>query len=220
MTGKIKLIVIDDHAVVRQGLKGFLELTDKFDVIGEGSNGLEAVSLVQELDPDVILMDLIMPEMDGIEATRRIMLANKDAKILILSSFGDENSAVPALQAGALGYVLKDISPDELEEAIIQTAKGKSQLHPEIASKLISHVQRDKGGEDVVKEKLAGLTSREFEVLTEIGRGLSNKEIATKLSISHLTVKTHVSNLLSKLHLADRTQAAIFAVRNDLLPEE
>ena len=219
MSEKIKLVIVDDHAVVRKGLIGFLELNEHFELIGEGSNGLEAVSLAQELNPDVILMDLIMPEMDGIEATRRIMLANQNAKILILSSFGDENHVVPALQAGACGYVLKDISPEDLEEAIIQTAKGRSQLHPDIASKLISHVQKDKE-EDDTKQKLAELTSRELEILSEIGRGLSNKEIAVKLSISHLTVKTHVSNLLSKLHFADRTQAAIFAVRSGLLPEE
>ena len=219
MTNKLRLIIVDDHAVVRQGLKGFLELTEEFDVVGEGSNGLDAISLAEELKPDVILMDLMMPEMDGIEATRRIMLANEDANILILSSFGDENNVVPALQAGAKGYVLKDISPDELAKALHGTAKGKSQLHPEIASKLISHVQRD-NEEDEAERQLATLTAREKEILAEIGRGLSNKEIATKLTISHLTVKTHVSNLLSKLHLADRTQAAIFAVRNDLVPEE
>ena len=219
MTNKLRLIIVDDHAVVRQGLKGFLELTEEFDVVGEGSNGLDAISLAEELKPDVILMDLMMPEMDGIEATRRIMLANEDANILILSSFGDENNVVPELQAGAKGYVLKDISPDELAKALHGTAKGKSQLHPEIASKLISHVQRD-NEEDEAERQLATLTAREKEILAEIGRGLSNKEIATKLTISHLTVKTHVSNLLSKLHLADRTQAAIFAVRNDLVPEE
>ena len=219
MSERIKLLIVDDHAVVRKGLIGFLELNKQFELVGEGSNGLEAVSLAQELNPDVILMDLIMPEMDGIEATRRIMLANANAKILILSSFGDENHVVPALQAGACGYVLKDISPEDLEEAIIQTAKGRSQLHPDIARKLISHVQKDKE-EDNAKQKLAELTTRELEILSEIGQGLSNKEIAVKLSISHLTVKTHVSNLLSKLHFADRTQAAIFAVRSGLLPEE
>lgn len=219
MTNKIKLIIVDDHAVVRQGLKGFLELTEEFEVVGEGNNGLEALSLAQELKPDVILMDLMMPEMDGIEATRRIILADENAKILILSSFGDENNVVPALQAGAKGYVLKDISPDELAKALHQTAKGKSQLHPDIASKLISHVQKD-NEEDEAKKQIEMLTPRETEILREIGRGLSNKEIATKLTISHLTVKTHVSNLLSKLHLADRTQAAIFAVRHGVVPED
>jgi len=208
---KIKLLIVDDHAVVRQGLRGFLELTDEFDVVGEGANGLEAVSLAQELQPDVILMDLIMPEMDGIEATRRIKLANLDMKILILSSFGDENNVLPAIQAGALGYILKDIDPEELADAM---------LDPEIANLLISHMQNDSKNNEQVNQKLSELTSRELEVLVQIGRGLSNKEIATELSISQMTVKTHVSNILSKLNLADRTQAAIFSIRQGLVPED
>jgi len=217
---KIKLLIVDDHAVVRQGLRGFLELTEELDVVGEGSNGLEAVSLAQELQPDVILMDLIMPEMDGIEATRRIKLANPDSKILILSSFGDENNVLPAIQAGALGYILKDIDPEELVDAIRKTAQGKTQLDPEIANLLISHMQNDSKNDEQVNQKLSELTSRELEVLVQIGRGLSNKEIATELTISHMTVKTHVSNILSKLNLADRTQAAIFSIRQGLVPED
>jgi len=217
---KIKLLIVDDHAVVRQGLRGFLELTEEFDIVGEGANGLEAVSLAQELEPHVILMDLIMPEMDGIEATRRIMLAHPAIKILILSSFGDENNVLPAIRAGALGYVLKDIDPEELSEAIRNTAQGKSQLDPEIANMLISHVQSDPSESEHGNKNYSELTTREIEVLIEIGRGLSNKEIASELSISPLTVKTHVSSILAKLQLADRTQAAIFAIRQGLVPEE
>ena len=217
---KIKLLIVDDHAVVRQGLRGFLELTEDFEVVGEGTNGLEAISLAQELQPDVVLMDLIMPEMDGIEATRRIKLANPDTKILILSSFGDDNNVLPAIQAGAMGYVLKDISPEELLKALLQTAKGKTQLHPDIANMIISHVQQDTSEEESMNQKPSELTSRELEVLVQIGRGLSNKEIASELSISYMTVKTHVSNILSKLHLADRTQAAIFSIRQGLVPED
>lgn len=217
---KIKLLIVDDHAVVRHGLRGFLELTEEFTVVGEGKNGLEAVALAQELQPDVVLMDLIMPEMGGIEATRRIIQANPNTKILILSSFGDQNNVLPAIQAGALGYVLKDISPEELEEAIRRTSQGKTQLHPDVANMLISHVQQDKSEEEKINQKLSELTSRELEVLVQIGRGLSNKEIASELSISHMTVKTHVSNLLGKLHLADRTQAAIFAIRQGLVSED
>lgn len=217
---KLRLLIVDDHAVVRRGLRGFLELTDEFEVVGEGANGLEAVSLAQELQPDVVLMDLVMPEMDGIEATRRIMLANPDAKILVLSSFGDENSVLPAIQAGALGYVLKDIAPEELAKALRQTAQGKSQLHPDIANMLISHVQQDSSGAGKGAPELSELTSRELEVLVQIGRGLSNKEIASELSISDKTVKTHVSSILGKLQLADRTQAAIFSIRQGLVPEE
>lgn len=217
---KIKLLIVDDHAVVRKGLRGFLELTEEFEVVGECVNGLEAVSMAQELQPDVILMDLIMPEMDGIEATRRIMIADANMKILILSSFGDDDNVLPAIQAGALGYVLKDIDPEELAEALRQTAQGKSQLHPDIAKMLIAHVQQDANEPDTGAQLLAGLTSREREVLVQIGRGLSNKEIAVELSISPLTVKTHVSSMLSKLQLADRTQAAIFAIRQGLVPED
>ena len=217
---KIKLLIVDDHAVVRQGLRGFLELTEEFEVVAEGANGLEAVSLAQELQPDVVLMDLVMPEMDGIEATRRIKLANPDMKVLILSSFGDENNVLPAIQAGALGYILKDIDPEELADAIRKTAQGKTQLDPEIANLLISHMQNDSKNDEQVNQKLSELTSRELEVLVQIGRGLSNKEIATELSISQMTVKTHVSNLLSKLNLADRTQAAIFSIRQGLVPED
>ena len=216
----IRLLLVDDHAVVRKGLRGFLELMDGFEVVGEGSNGTDAVSLAQQLQPDVVLMDLIMPEMDGIEATRRIMAANPGIKILILSSFGDDDNVFPAIQAGALGYVLKDISPNDLAEAIRQTAQGKSHLHPDITNKLISRVQQGPNQEDETNQLIKELTERELEVLIQIGHGLSNKEIASELSISPKTVKTHVSSILSKLQLADRTQAAIFSIRQGLIPED
>lgn len=216
----IRLLIVDDHAVVRKGLRGFLELMDGFEVVGEGSNGAEAVSFAQQLQPDVVLMDLIMPEMDGIEATRRIMISNPEIKILILSSFGDDDNVFPAIQAGALGYVLKDISPEDLADAIRQTAEGKSHLHPDITNKLISHVQKDPSQGDATNQLIKELTERELEVLIQIGRGLSNKEIASELSISPKTVKTHVSSILSKLQLSDRTQAAIFSIRQGLVPEE
>ncbi len=217
---KIRLLIIDDHAVVRQGLRGFLELTEQFEVVGEGSTGQEGVELARDLRPDVILMDLIMPEMDGVEATRRIMLENPDSKILVLSSFGDENHVLPAVQAGALGYVLKDISPEELAAALQQIARGKTHLSPEAASKLISHVQGEAGEDPDTKQTSGELTPRELEVLVQIGLGLNNKEIASELSISPLTVKTHVSSILSKLRLADRTQAAIYAIRQGLTPTD
>ena len=216
---KIRLLIVDDHEIVRQGLRTFLELLDDFEVVGEGSNGAEAVAQADELQPDVILLDLVMPEMDGVEATRRIMLANPDARILILSSFSDDDNVLPAIRAGAMGYLLKDIPPDDLAEALREAHQGKAQLHPDIARKLMAHVQEpDTANDDA--SAIDDLTDREFEVLQHIGRGLSNREIANELSISHMTVKTHVSNLLGKLHLADRTQAAIFAIRQGLIPDE
>ncbi len=217
---KIKLLIVDDHAVVRQGLRGFLELMDDFEIVGEGSNGAEAVSLAAELKPDVILLDLMMPEMDGIEATRRIRLADPSARILILSSFSNDDNVLPAIRAGAMGYVLKDIDPDELADALRGTYRGKSQLHPDIALKLIAHFQQDGPEEKKVDDQLSQLTEREVDVLKLIAQGMSNREIAAALTISHMTVKTHVSNLLGKLQLADRTQAAIFAIRMGLGPKE
>ncbi len=217
---KIRLLIVDDHKVVRQGLRGFLELLDDFEIVGEGSNGAEAVSLAAELEPDVILLDLVMPEMDGIEATRRIRLANPEARILILSSFSNDDNVLPAIRAGAMGYVLKNIDPDDLAEALRATYRGESQLHPDIAQKLIAHIRQDEADGDAADDPLGQLTERETEVLRHIALGMSNREIAAALSISHATVKTHVSNLLGKLNLADRTQAAILAIRLGLAPEE
>ena len=216
----IRIIIVDDHEIVRKGLRGFLEMLDDFEIVGEGANGVEAVKLAETLNPDVILLDLMMPEMDGIEATRGIMAANPKARILMLSSFSDEKTLFPALEAGAAGFVLKDISPDELADAIRDTARGKTRLHPRIAEMLLDRVRNletEKTGEASLADDL---TEREFEVLKLICKGQSNKEIADTMSISPMTVKTHVSNLLSKLGLMDRTQAAIYAIRNGLVPEE
>lgn len=217
---KISLLIVDDHKVVRQGLRGFLELLDDFEIVGEGSNGLEAVSMAAELKPDVILLDLVMPDMDGIEATRRILSADPAARILILSSFSNDDNVLPAIRAGAMGYVLKDIDPDELAEALRETYRGRSQLHPDIAQKLVAHVQQDEVKPDTAENPLSQLTERELDVLKLIAQGMSNREIANVLSISYMTVKTHVSNLLGKLHLADRTQAAILAIQLGLTSEE
>lgn len=217
---RIKLLIVDDHMVVRQGLRGFLELLDDFEIVGEGSSGADAVALAAELKPDVILLDLVMPEMDGIEATRRIRANDPGARILILSSFSNDDNVLPAIRAGATGYVLKDINPDDLAQALRETYHGRSQLHPDIAQKLVAHVQQDDPAREEIEDQLKELTPREVEVLSLVAQGLSNREIAAALSISPMTVKTHVSNVLGKLQLADRTQAAILAIRLGLVPDE
>ena len=217
---KIGVLLVDDHAVVRQGLRMFIEMQNDMVVLGEGSNGAEAVELSVRLDPDVILMDLLMPEMDGVEATRRILISNPHARVLILTSFGEDDKVFPAIRAGAQGYLLKDIEPRDLVQAIRETYLGKAQLHPDVARRLMMAVS-DKG--QVNEPKLAslpvelqGLTEREREVLDLIARGFTNREIAKKMVISEKTVKTHVSNLLDKLDLEDRTRAAIWALKHGL----
>lgn len=207
-TEQTSILIVDDHAVVRQGLRTFLELQTDLVVVGEADNGQTAVALTKELTPDVVLMDLVMPQMDGIEATRRIRAISPQTQVLVLTSFTEDEKVFPAIKAGALSYLLKDVAPAELVRAVQAAARGEAQLHPEIAQKLMREV--------VGKPKtptVADLTERETEVLSLIARGLPNQEIATTLTISHKTVKTHVSNILSKLHLADRTQAAIYALQ-------
>lgn len=215
----IRVLIVDDHAMVRQGLRTFLELHDAsilpIEVVGEAANGREAVEMARRTQPDVVLLDLVMPEMDGIHATPRIIECSPQTRVIILTSFGEEDRVLPAIRAGAQGYLLKDIPPDELVQAVRQVYLGKVQLHPEVARKLMSAVaaqtepptSRAAEGED-------GLTEREHEVLQLIADGLSNREIAEKLVISEKTVKTHVSNILGKLGLADRTQAAIYVLRH------
>ncbi len=214
---KIKVLLVDDHAIVRQGLRTFLELQDDIEVVGEAENGLEAVELTRQQEPDVVLMDLVMPEMDGIEATRQIRALHPDTKVIALTSFAGDDNVFPAIKAGASGYQLKDVSPSDLVDAIRAAHRGETQLHPEIAKKLMTDVAtREKKPEP----DLDKLTERELDVLRLIARGLSNQEIAKELTISEKTVKTHVSNILSKLHVDDRTQAAIYALKRGLGPEE
>jgi NarL family two-component system response regulator LiaR len=217
MEDKIKVLLVDDHAIVRQGLRTFLELQDDIEVAGEAENGVEAVELAQQLGPDVVLMDLVMPKMDGIEATRRICALHPGTKVIALTSFAGDDNVFPAIKAGAAGYQLKDVSPSALVEAIRAAHRGETLLHPEIARKLMAEVatRDDRPGPD-----LDELTQRELDVLRLIARGLSNQEIAQELTISEKTVKTHVSNVLSKLHVDDRTQAAIYALKKGLAPEE
>jgi len=221
----VRVLIVDDHAVVRQGLRTFLELQDDpsglpIEVVGEAADGTQAVEAARRLRPDVVLLDLVMPGMDGIQATPKIVEASPGSRVIILTSFGEEDKVVPAIRAGAQGYLLKDIAPTELVRAVRAAYLGEVQLHPKIARTLMSAVAAK-------AEPPAGqtpgspeeLTEREMEVLRLIARGLNNHEIAGALVISEKTVKTHVSNILGKLHLEDRTQAAIYALRHGLAPD-
>ena len=211
----IKIVIADDHPVVRKGLSLLLSSEDEFEVIGEAANGEEAIARALELSPDIMLMDLVMPKIDGISATKEILRLKPEIKILILTSFSDANHAIPALEAGALGYLLKENDPEEVIQAISKLVNGEKQIHPKVTEGLLSALQTQRKPEH---DLLNSLTSREKEVLREITNGKSNKEIASTLFISEKTVKTHVSNILSKLSLQDRTQAALFAIRH--LPAE
>jgi len=204
----VRLLIVDDHPVVRSGLRAFLDTEVGMEVVGEASNGREAVELASELCPDVVLMDLVMPEMNGVEATRRIMSECPESTVLVLTSFGSDDKLFPAIKAGALGYLLKDASPSDLARAIREAAAGRSSLDPAVARRLLRELAREHVGEDVEP-----LTPREIEVLGLLARGMANVTIARELFISEPTVRTHVSNILAKLGLANRTQAALHALR-------
>lgn len=212
----ISVMLIDDHRVVRQGLRDFLELQEDIEIVGEASSGEEGAQLARELLPDVVLMDLVMPGIDGVETTRRIKAGSPSTRVIVLTSFADDDKVFPAIKAGAISYLLKDISPEELAHAIRAAQRNEAVLHPEVAAKLMQEFSAPRPGEAPVDQ----LTPREMEVLRLIAKGKSNKEIADTLIVSEKTIKTHVSNILSKLHLADRTQAAIYALRQRLVPME
>ena len=215
MADVIRVLICDDHAVVRQGLATFLDLQDDIEIAGEAADGADAVAKAASLQPDVVLMDLVMPQLDGVEAIRRIRAADPDAKIIVLTSYADDEKIFSAIRAGASGYLMKDVSPQDLAKAIRMARDGDPLLHPDVARRLMDHVSHP---EPPGAAALARLTAREVEVLRLIARGMANKEIARELVLSEKTVKTHVSNLLQKLDLGDRTQAALFAVRNGVVP--
>jgi NarL family two-component system response regulator LiaR len=212
MREPIGVLIVDDHAVVRRGIRALLATEEDIEVLGEARNGLEALERVRELCPDVILLDLIMPQLDGIDVTRRVLADNPEARILVLTSFAGDDKVFPAIKAGALGYLLKDSSPRELVRAIRQVHRGESSLSPSIARKLLQEISGSQ------HRPLAAdpLTDREVEVLRVLAQGKSNQQIADELVISEATVRTHVSNILSKLRLASRTQAALYALREGL----
>ena len=212
MTRTIRILVADDHVVVRQGIRALLATEPDIEVVGEAEDGREAVAETDRLQPDVILMDLVMPEMDGIEAIRRITAHQPEARILVLTSFAADDKVFPAIKAGALGYLLKDSGPEELVDAIHQVHRGESSLHPAVARKLLQELSHPPKQPPTPEP----LTEREVEVLRLVAQGRSNQEIAEELVISEATARTHVSNILRKLHLASRTQAALYALREGL----
>lgn len=206
----IRVVLVDDHAVVRQGLRFLLEQQSDIEVIGESKDGAQGVDLVTSLLPDVVLLDLLMPKMDGITAVREMKRTTPSTQIIILTSYYEDDQVFGAIKAGAISYLLKDASPEELVEAVRAAARGEGVLHPMVAARVLREMQQ--------RSPLDWLTARELEVLTQIARGRSNAEIAAELVIGEGTVKTHVSNILTKLHLADRTQAAIYALQQHLVP--
>ena len=208
----IRVLVVDDHAIIRKGVKAVLDLVPDIELADEAENGRQAIKKDLELKPDVILMDLMMPEMDGIACIREIKAQRPEARILVLTNFAGEDMLFPAIKAGAMGYHLKDSSPEALEEAIRQVYRGEPSLHPLIAKKVLEELHTPMENQ----ETSDALTKRELEVLTLIAQGLENREIARKLIVSEATVRTHVSNILGKLHLASRTQAALYALREGL----
>lgn len=209
LTMTIRVLIVDDHAVVRQGLKMFLSLDSELEIVGEAVDGKQAVALARQLQPDVVLMDLLMPVMDGVTAISILRREVPETEVVALTSVLEDNAVIGAIRAGAIGYLLKDTESDELIRAIKAAANGQVQLSPKAAARLMREVR--------TPESLEALTERETEVLRLLARGLSNKEIAQALVIGEKTVKTHVSNILSKLNVSSRTQAALYAARMGLV---
>lgn len=213
---QICILIADDHAIVREGLRALIDTEPGMELVGEARDGVEAVQLARSLKPDVLLLDLLMPGKDGLAAIKEIKQHDPEARILVLTSFAEDEKVFPAIKAGALGYLLKDTSPHSLLQAIRDVYHGESSLHPTIARKLIGELHRPSGPPPAGEE----LTEREVEVLSLVAQGLSNQEIADRLIVSERTVRKHVSNILGKLHLANRTQAALYALRTGIATQE
>ena len=207
-TEKISVLLVDDHNMVRMGLGAYIETLPDIEVVGEAGNGVQALRLVGDLAPDVVLMDLLMPEMDGVEATRQLKKISPSTQVIVLTSFHEDEHIFPAIRAGALSYVLKDIDPDDLAETIRRARAGEAVLNPRVAARMVKEIS---GARQQDVNPFQELTEREMDVLRQVAAGKNNREIAEVLSISEKTVKTHITNILSKLHLADRTQAAVYA---------
>ncbi len=210
-TPKIRIVIADDHAVVREGIRALIESTPDMDVVGEAKDGVEAMLKSRAARPDVVLLDMMMPRMNGLEAISAIKTELPNTRIIILTSFSDDDQVLAAIRAGALGYLLKDSSPRDLLQAIRDVFAGKSSLHPSIALKLIQEINRPSAMPTDTE-----LTDRELQILKLVAQGLSNQDISASLTISERTVGTHISNILNKLQLSNRTQAALYALRKGI----
>lgn len=219
---RTSILIADDHEVVRNGIRSYLETLSDFQVVGEASSGEESLLMVAELIPDIVLLDLIMPGMDGIETTRRIKQTSPRTQVVVLTSYHEDVHIFPALKAGAIAYILKDMKMEKLSEVLHRAVQGEVTLHPRVAARVLQNIRGENGEEQPL---FTDLTDRETDVLKLIANGLTNSQIAEKLVISENTVKGHVSNILSKLHLADRTKLAVYAwqqgiVNRDSAPRE
>jgi len=213
----MSILIVDDHEVVRNGIRAYLGTLPEFNVVGDAVSGEEAISMVAELIPDIVLLDLIMPGMDGVEATRRIKQISPRTQVVVLTSYHEDVHIFPALKAGAIAYILKDMKMDKLVEVLHRALQGEVTLHPRVAARVLENIR----GENTEEQPLfTELTDRELDVLKLIANGLTNSQIADKLVISENTVKGHVSNILSKLHLADRTQVAVYAWQSGIVQRE
>ncbi len=217
MTSPMSILIVDDHEVVRNGIRAYLETLPEFNVVGEAVSGEDAISLVTELIPDIVLLDLIMPGMDGVEATRRIKQISPRTQVVVLTSYHEDVHIFPALKAGAIAYILKDMKMDKLVEVLHRALQGEVTLHPRVAARVLENIRGENSEEQAL---FTDLTDRELDVLKLIANGMTNSQIAEKLVISENTVKGHVSNILSKLHLADRTQVAVYAWQSGIVQRE